>query len=256
MRFAGSVRGSFGFVVRFFAVLCVGFGSLSSVRGQTTQQTIQVNKDNRTIAVTASDEASMLADRAQVSVGFTLYGSDQDKTYRDASEASNAIMKALQNAGIKPEAIASTEQTLAPIDDNDTARYSKGIRFVCSQRWMVTVPADAAAATLHAAIIAGANNSGDISWLLADDAALEAKAEEVAVAHARQIAEHMATGLNARLGPVLYVSNQTPPPPGIFAMRANAAALGMHAKEKLQPLAIRPAKISKSVTVSAVFALE
>jgi uncharacterized protein YggE len=261
MRFADGVRGSFVLVVRFFAVLCFifgcfGFGSLSSAWGQTSQQTIQVSKDNRTIAVTASDEASMVADRAQVTVGFTLYGSDQDKTYRDASEASNAIMKALQNAGVKPEAIESTEQTLAPIDDNDTARYSKGLRFVCSQRWMVTVPADAAAATLHAAITAGANNSGEISWQLADDAALEAKAEEVALAHARRIAERMATGLNARLGPVVYVSNQTPPPPGIFAMRTNGAALGAHAKENLQPLAIRPAKISKSVTVSAVFALE
>jgi len=198
----------------------------------------------------------MLADRAQVSVGFTLYGGDQDKTYRDASESSNAILKALHDAGIKPEAIESVEQNLSPIEDNDTARYSKGIRFVCSQRWMVTVPADAAAATLHTAITAGANNSGEISWQLADDAALEVKAEEAALAHARRIAEHMAAGLNARLGPVVYASNQTPPPPGIFPMRANAGALGMRAKEPVQPLAIRPAKISKSATVYAVFALE
>jgi len=165
-------------------------------------------------------------------------------------------MKALHDGGIKPEAIESTEQNLSAIDDNDTARYSQGIRFVCSQRWMVTVPAEAAAATLHAAITAGANNSGEISWQLADDAALEAKAEEVAVAHARRIAEHMATGMNARLGAVVYISNQTPAPPGIFAMRANAAPLGMSAKENLQPLAIRPAKISRLVTVYAVFALE
>src|SRR5271156_1380002 len=149
MRFAGSVRGGVVCVVLVFVVFCFGFGSLSSARGQTSQQTIQVSKDNRTIAVTVSDEASMLADRAQLAVGFTLYGSDQDKTYRDATEASNSIMKALHDGGIKPEAIESTEQNLSAIDDNDTARYSQGIRFVCSQRWMVTVPAEAAAATLH-----------------------------------------------------------------------------------------------------------
>jgi uncharacterized protein len=239
-----------------FLLPVIGFGLVLSAPGQTIQQTIQVSKDNRTIAVTTSDEASMLADRAQVSVGFTLYGSDQDKTYRDATESSNAILKALHDAGVKPEAIESVEQNLSPIDDNDTARYSKGIRFVCSQRWMVTVPADAAAATLHTTITAGANNSGEISWQLADDAALEVRAEEAALAHARRIAERMATGLNARLGPVVYASNQTPPRPGIFGLQTNAGVLGMRAKEPLQPLAIRPAKISKSATVYAVFALE
>jgi uncharacterized protein len=62
-------------------------------------QTIQVNKDNRTIAITTSDQAEAVADVAVVTVGFTSFGTDQDQTYADASRISNSIIKALRDAG-------------------------------------------------------------------------------------------------------------------------------------------------------------
>ncbi|HWZ50340.1 MAG TPA: SIMPL domain-containing protein [Granulicella sp.] len=239
-------------IARNSVVLAVVFASPLIAWGQT----IQVSKENRTIAVTTSDEAEALADRAKVTVGFTLYGSDQDQTYADATRTSGAIMKALRDSGIKPEAIESTEQSLSAIDDNDKTRYNKGIRFVCSQRWVVTVPADRAADTLHAAITAGANNSGEVSWELADDRALEAEAATAALAHAQQIAERMAKGLNARLGPLVYASNQAPPRIGFYGLNTSAAAMSTNSKANLKPLALRPAKISRSATIYAVFSLE
>jgi uncharacterized protein len=240
------------YIARNSLVLAVAFTSLLMAWGQT----IQVSKENRTIAVTTSDEAEILADRAKVTVGFTVYGSDQDQTYADATKTSGAIMKALRDIGIKPEAIESTEQNLSAIDDNDKGRYSQGIRFVCSQRWVVTVPADGAADALHAAITAGANDSGQVSWELADDRALEAEAVTAALAHAQQIAERMAKGLNARLGPLVYASNQPEPRPGVFGLSARAAALSASNQMNLKPLSLRPAKISKSATIYAVFSLE
>lgn len=220
-------------------------------------QTIQVNKDNRTIAITTTDEAEAVADRAVVSIGFTTYGADQDGTYADASKTSNAIMKALKDAGVKEEAIESSEQNLSAIDDSDKARYSKGLRFVASQGWKVTVPADTAADTLHVAITAGANNSGNIDWQLADDSKLEGEAAEKALAHAKQIAERMTKGLNVTLGPLVYASNQTPPQPGRqFDRLYSMASLSSVEKKNLKPLAIRPDKITKSATVYAVFSLQ
>lgn len=219
-------------------------------------QTIQVSKDNRTIAITTTDEAEALADRAQVSIGYTVYGTEQDATYADASKLSNGIAKALRDAGIKAEAIESREQNLTAIDDNDKVRYTKGIRFVASQTWSVTVPAKDAAATLHLAITAGANNSGGIDWQLVDDQALESEAATKALVHAQSIAEGMAKGLKVTLGPLVYASNQTPPrvQPMQFDRRNSFAALAKGAP--VQPLAISPAKISKSATVYAVFSLQ
>jgi uncharacterized protein YggE len=239
-------------IARNSLVLAVVFAAILSAWGQT----IQVSKENRTIAITTTDEAEIVADRAKVTVGFTVYGNDQDRTYADATKTSDAIMKALHGIGIKPEAIESTEQSLSAIDDNDKARYGEGIRFVCSQRWVVTVPADGAADTLHAAITAGANDSGQISWELADDRALEAEATTAALAHAQQIAERMAKGLNARLGTLVYASNQAAPHPGIFGGGVLATARSEINTVNLKPLALRPAKISKSATVYAVFSLE
>ena len=218
-------------------------------------QTIQVSKDNRTIAITTTDEAQAVADRAVVSVGYTVYGNDQDSTYAEASRVSNAVVKALLDAAVKAEAIESREQNLTAIDDNDKVRYSKGIRFVATQSWGVTVPAKDAAETLHLAIMAGANNSGGIDWQLVDDQALESEAATKALVHAQQIAEGMAKGLKVTLGPLVYASNQTPPRGGPIAYdRVNAFAMAKAAP--VEPLAISPAKISKSATVYAVFALQ
>jgi uncharacterized protein YggE len=220
-------------------------------------QTIQVSKDNRTIAITTTDEAQATADRAAVSVGYTVYGLDRDSTYAEASKLSNAIAKALRDAGVKADAIESREQNLTAIDDNDKVRFNKGIRFVAMQSWSVTVSATDAAETLHLAITAGANNSGGIDWQLLDDQTLEAEAATKALVHAQQIAAGMAKGLKVTLGPLVYASNQSPLPiqPRQFD-RISAFAKVSDARQNVQPLSINPAKISKSATVYAVFSLQ
>ncbi len=48
-----------------------------------TAQTIQVNKENRTIAITTNDQAQATADVAVVSIGFITFGTDQDGTYAE-----------------------------------------------------------------------------------------------------------------------------------------------------------------------------
>jgi uncharacterized protein YggE len=229
-----------------------------SITSIASSQTIQVNKENRTIAITTSDQAEATADVAVVSVGFSTYGVDQDSTYAEGSRISNSIMKALTDAGIKPETIESANQNLSAIDDNDKPRYAKGIRFGFSQSWRVSVPAKDAADLLHVAITAGANDSGDIQWKLANDDALEAQAAQKALAHAQQIAAQMAKGLNAKLGPLVYASNQTPPKGffgGVLNTESATVAVAVQ-KINLKPLAISPEKIEKSATVYAVFAIE
>ena len=230
-----------------------------------TAQQIAISKENKTIAITTSGDASALADIAIVTVGFDTYGKDQDTTYADATRISNAIISTLTTASIPKDAIQSSEQSLSPIDPNnneDKARYAQGLRFEFSQSWHVTVPADQASNVLHLAITSGANNSGGIDWQLKNDDALQAEAAGKALEHARQIAETMAHGLGAKLGALVYASNQTPPR-GIFAYMGygNAvlnteSAMVTAGKVNLKPLAISPNRITRSATVYAVFAIE
>ena len=227
-------------------------------------QQIQINKENKTIAITTNDQADALADTAVLTVGFHIFGKDQDGTYAQASQTSNAIMAALKAAGVPKEAVESAEQSLNPLEQNndaDKARYAQGMRFEFAQSWHVTVAADAAANVLHLAITSGANDSGSIEWELKKDDALEAEAAKKALEHARQIAVQMAEGLGVKLGTLVYASNQTPPR-GILGalgfgetLNTENATLG-RTKQNLAPLAISPERITKSATVYAVFAIE
>jgi uncharacterized protein YggE len=223
-------------------------------------QQIQISKDNKTIAITTSGDASAMADTAVVSVGFNTFGKDQDGTYADASRISNAIMGALTGAGVPKDAIQSEEQNLSALEDNsdqDKDRYKQGLRFQFSQSWRVTVPADQAANVLHLAITSGANNSGGINWQLKDEDALQAQAATKALEHARQIADRMAHGLGVTLGALVYASNQAPPR-GIFANgMLNTESVSLDRRRvNLKPLAISPERITQSATVYAVFSIE
>ena len=219
-------------------------------------QTIQVSKDNRTIAITTSGDAEAVADQAVVTVGFSAYGETQDATYADASRISNSVSDALHHSGIQPEQMQSVSQSLSGLDENDKSRFSQGLRFIFSQSWHVTVSAASAAETLHVAITAGANESGNIDWQLRHDDALEAEAAQKALSHAREIADRMAKGLNAHLGQLIYASNQTPRTPFAGLMVNADSASAVASKINLKPLAISPQKISRSATVYAVFGIE
>jgi uncharacterized protein YggE len=231
-------------------------------------QQISISKENKTIAISTTGEASTLADTAILSVGFATYGKDQDSTYADASHTSNAIVDALTNSGVPKDAIQSSSQNLTAINpgnNEDKARYLQGLRFELTQNWHITVPAEQAAKALHIAINGGANESGSIDWQLQHDDALQAEAAQNALKHAREVAERMAQGLGSKLGALVYASNQTPARGFLAALNPgfgnvsldtqNSSAMASKSRN-LKPLAISPERITKTATVYAVFAIE
>ncbi len=220
-------------------------------------QTIQVNRENRTIAVTATDRVSVLADTATVHIGFIAYGPDSDTAYANGSRVSNAIMRALTAAGIPRETIQSESQSLAPSQNFQVDRLTPAERaqrqFMVNQSWTVRTPADNAAKVLDIAVKAGANQSGQIEWSFRDEHAPEAEAAAKALKSARTQADQMATSLSTKLGALLFASNQTQAET-VRPMMMRAG--GMAGGGNVEPLAINPREIEKSATVYAVFAIE
>jgi uncharacterized protein YggE len=220
-------------------------------------QTIQVNKDNRTIAITATDKVIAMADTAIVHLGFIAYGPDSDAAYATGSRLSNAIVKALTAAGVPNDAIESEDQNVSPVQeyqiDKLTPAEKAQRKFQVVQSWTVRTPADDAAKILDLAVKAGANQSGQVDWSLKDENAPQAEAAGKALQRARTVASEMAKGLSVKLGALIYANNETqaePPHPLMQAMtkgRATAAPV---------PLAMNPRRIEKSATVYAVFAIE
>jgi len=237
---------------RFAAItLCLAVPALA--------QTIQVNKENRTIAITATDKVTAIADMATVHIGFVAYGPDSDAAYATGSRISNAIVKALKDSGVPADTIQSENQAVAPVQPYQVEKLTAAERaqrqFQVTQSWTVKTAADNAAKTLDLAVKAGANQSGQIDWGFKDENAPEAEAAAKALKRARAQAEQMAAGLNTKLGALLYASNEIQPNGPHPLIRAQMAP-GAMAMEKVQPLAINPREIEKIATVYAVFAIE
>ena len=220
-------------------------------------QTIQVSKENRTIAITATDKVIVLADVATIHIGFTAYGPDSDSAYATGSRSSNAIVKALTTAGVPNDSIESENQNVSPVQDYQTDKLTPAEKvqrkFQVTQSWTVRTNANDAAKVLDLAVKAGANQSGQSDWSLKDENAPESEAASKALQRARTVAAEMAKGLNTNLGALLYASNETQAEPPRPLMRAMAAA---PMAQKVEPLAINPRQIEKTATVYAVFAIE
>lgn len=237
-----------------FAAVCVFVLFAAIVHAQQ----IQVNKDNRTLAITATASASAMADTATVHIGFVVYAPDAKAAYAKGSEISNAIVKALRGAGVSGADIQSESQNLAETQQYELEKLPPAEqaqrKFHLRQSWTVKTKAADAARVLNVAVNAGANQSGQIDWSVADENALEAKAASKALARARAIADQMAKGLGIKLGELIYASNQgaenlRPMIMAGMAMKAEPAAAST-------PLAINPRKVERSATVYAVFAIE
>jgi uncharacterized protein YggE len=229
-----------------------------AVPTSTFAQTIQVSKENRTIAITATDKVIVMADTARVHIGFITYGPDSDSAYANGSRTSNAIVKALTSSGVPNDAIESENQSVSPVQEYQTDKLTPAEKaqrkFQVTQSWTVRTNANDAAKVLDLAVKAGANQSGQIDWSFKDENAPQAEAAAKALQRARTQAEQMAKSLNARLGVLLYASNESEAAPPRPLMRAMAASGG--AMMKAEPLAINPRQIEKSATVYAVFAIE
>jgi uncharacterized protein len=122
-------------------------------------------------------------------------------------------MDALHKAGVDDKSIESISQGVSrnhQFDEKETADQRAQRQFRFAQNWTVsTTPADAAA-VLRLALAAGANQSGNIEWHLADRKGLQAKAAASALIKARNVATQMAEGLQVKLGPLIYASNEAP----------------------------------------------
>jgi uncharacterized protein len=234
---------------------------LAAITLTSQAQQIVVSKDNRTIAVTTSADADAPADMVAVQIGFVAYGADQESAYAQGSKISNAIAAALKAANIPQDAIQSESQSITPVQqytNQDWTPSEKAERkFQVQQGWSVKTTAANGARVLDVAVKAGANQSGQMNWSVADQDGLQAKAAKLALDRARQIAQQMAAGLSATLGPLVYASNEAPARgPQPLMMRSAALMAAPPAPKEVEPLSVSAPKVTASATVYAVFSIQ
>ena len=240
-------------------MLAIGIGLARIVPAQS----IEINRNNKTIAISTTDEATTTADIAAITIGFEIYGPDAQAVSSEGGKLSHAILDALHKAGVEDKAVESSGQGVErnkDIDEKEKPEQRAREQFIFRQTWEVSVSPQLAAGAIRVAIAAGANKSGAIDWRLADRKALQAKAAESALVKAREVADRMAEGLHVKLGSLIYASNETPG----ARLYLNRPAQGLMLYDSAEvsavvstgpPLEIRPQTIREEATVYAVFAI-
>lgn len=225
-------------------------------------QNIQVDKQNKTIAVTAEESVSVDAEIAILHIGCSNYGPTKDAAFKENARVANAITKAFLDAKIPKEAIETEQLSLEHIEPsgNWTPEMKTQRQFEAQQTWKVTVKASDAQSVVSLAMQNGANNISGADWDVADPLELQAKASGAALVKARAIAEQMAKGLGAKLGDLIYASNQAPVArprfmPGIGQGYGSGGGVGSF-REQTFSVTLFPRKVKQDATVYAVFAIE
>ena len=247
-----------------FRQIMVCFAIAIAAAGLASAQTIQINRENKTIAISTTDEATATADIASITIGFEIFGPDAESVTADGGKLSHAILDALHKAGVEDKAIESSSQGVErnrDFDEKEKPEQRAKTLFILRQSWDVSVSPQLAGEVIRVAIAVGANKSGAIDWRLADRKALQAKAAENALVKAREVASRMADGLHVKLGALIYASNETPNARLYFARPAQRPLLNTESASlsnflELLPLEIHPQTVREEATVYAVFAIE
>ena len=225
-------------------------------------QEIQVSRQNKTISVLAEDSATAEPEVATITIGYHNYGATNDSAFQENVRASNQITKALLEAQIPKENIATESLQLqhAQVDVKWTPEMRKERQFEADQSWKVRVLASEAHTVIDVATRAGANQMESVVWGVADPTLLQAKASGAALAKAKAIAEQMAKGLNAKLGDLVYASNKSPEQNNRFTesfwMRRSVRSGGGGGGDRAPTVVLYPQKVTSDATVYAVFAIE
>jgi len=217
---------------------------------------VQVNRENRTISVTAKHTLTVDAELAVLHIGYRNSGPDKDAVYAENLRYSAQIQKTFGELNL-PDANIQTEKLRVGRTEPDEELKHKQVLYSAEQGWKVTVAANTAQTVIDATVRAGANDVSEPDWEVADPVALEAKANGAALAKAREIAEQMAKGLGAQLGDLIYASNTEQRPFGMFfscTLNTSTASVGRGATAPV--LKVYPKRVEKDATVVASFALK
>jgi len=82
-------------------------------------QQVQVNRENRTIELTADSSIEVLADAVSVTVGYHNYGPTNDAAYAENMRVADQILKGWIDAGVPENQISTHSLSMERVSDND-----------------------------------------------------------------------------------------------------------------------------------------
>ena len=204
------------------------------------------------ITVSGVGEANAAPDTVELDVGVSVLADTVEDAIRTAAEKANAVSSALTAGGIVAEDMTTTEYSIRPEHE-----YSDGKQRLLGYRVSNTVRAKLRDITSTGGLLDSiASAGGDetrvngLSFGVADETSLLARAREAAWNNARTKAEQLATLSGHTLGKATSIT-ETIQGPVVPLPRMMAADMAMSEKT---PTPIQPGTSSVTVTLQVEFA--
>lgn len=187
-----------------------------------------------TISIEGTGEVAAAPDTAIVNSGVTTQGATAREALDANTEAMNALLTALEEAGIEERDIQTSSFTVTPNyvysdarDENGYTLPPKISGYQVSNIVMVRVrDLDSLGQVLDRSVTVGANTVNGVTFSVADPSALYDEARRAAFADARDKAELYADVAGTTLGELESIreTQTTNRPPQPYMMRAQAEA--------------------------------
>jgi uncharacterized protein len=199
-----------------------------------------------TVTVTGTGTVTSQPDEAVLGLGARTQASDAADALRENATRMTAVMKALQDLGIKSDDIVTTSVTLYPNYSNDGSAITS---YVAENDISVTLhDLSLVGRAIDDAVGAGANVENGVTFQMSNANQGLTDALKQAVADARTQAAALADAAGAQLGAVVSITEGGAPSPipyGEFAPAAGGAVTP-----------VNPGPVQVQVSVTVVWALQ
>jgi uncharacterized protein YggE len=191
------------------------------------------------ISVTGEATVSVPPDLAQIDGGVT----SEAKTAREASDANNAamgkVLLALKGAGIDEKDFQTSRLSLQPQTAPNRTGPSAIVGYRASNRVTIRLrDVTKVASVIDTLVAAGANDIGDINFMVSQASKLLDEAREQAIADARRKAEIYAKAAGVTLGAPLSISEAGAPGPILYRKMAAGMAASAPVAQGEETLAV------------------
>lgn len=207
-----------------------------------------------TITVSGSGTASGAPDVAYIEVAVNVVNEDFAVAYNETSAKVDSVLAALKEAGIAEEDLQTTginvwwEERYNPTTGEPTGRrvYNVTVSLRITVRDITKVES-----VLTTAVNNGANNVYGLNFGISDTNALKRSARELAVADARDKAQHLAELLGVSLGDVVSVTEYDAGQPIPYGLGGG----GVRAELAVSDIPVQPGQLSVNAGVTITFAI-
>ncbi len=226
-------------------------GQYVASQPQRIQQEVEAGRE---IQIQGYGEIEARPNIGHVRVGVTIESqSTAENALRLLSEKFDRIVKAVEGVGVAEEDITTTDFQINPqYDYSDGRQILRG--FGASETVQIKVrDLDTISDVIAKATAEGSNQVGGVTFESEEQTELEKRAQEVAIADARQKAQELARALGVQLGKVKFFSaSPTQPPVQPYLLESVAKDTG----GDLPGPPIRPGSQTVTSTVTVTYEIK